>query len=65
MAWTQADIEVIERAIASGTLSVKFADEEVVYRSISDLLKARDAMRSALEGSTGKIRCTYATYSKG
>lgn len=66
MAWTESDIEVIERAISSGTLSVQFGDRSVTYRSINDLIKARNAMKSAINGSAvGGVRCTYASFSKG
>ena len=66
MAWTESDIEVIERAIASGTLSVQYADRSVTYRSVTDLLKARNAMRAVINGSSaGTTSCTYASFSKG
>lgn len=41
MAWTQADVDALDSAIKSGTRQVRFADREVTYMSMDDLLKAR------------------------
>lgn len=42
MALTAADIDVLDRAIASGVLEVRFADGRTVkYRSLDDLLRAK------------------------
>ena len=48
MAWTQIDLDAIEEAIASGTLRVEYNDRTIVYRSIDELLKAREAIKRAL-----------------
>ncbi len=52
MAFTQSDLDAIEAAIASGATSVQFSDRLVVYRSISDLLKARATVIAELNVST-------------
>ncbi|MCL2344780.1 MAG: hypothetical protein FWC58_02855 [Desulfobulbus sp.] len=44
MAFTQEDIERIDRAIAKGERVVRFTDRTVEYRSIDELIKARNAM---------------------
>jgi roadblock/LC7 domain-containing protein len=42
MAWTSADLERIDTAIASGTLSVRFSDGRMVtYQSTEAMLRAR------------------------
>lgn len=42
MAFTSADIATLDRAIASGTLKVRFdSGREVTYRSLDELLRAR------------------------
>lgn len=48
MAYTAADLTTIERAIASGSRRVRFADQEVEYRSLDELMKARDEIKAAL-----------------
>ena len=63
MAFTTTDLDRIERAIATGELTVTVDGETVTYRSVSDLTKARDMIRGALE-SSGQIvarpRVSYA-----
>lgn len=54
MAFTSTDLDRIERAIATGELTVTVDGETVTYRSVSDLTKARDMIRGALE-SSGQI----------
>jgi hypothetical protein len=40
MAWTQADLDVLKAAYASGTLRVRFSDgKEVTYPTGDDLLR--------------------------
>lgn len=52
MAFTQAQIDAIDRAIASGELEVEFDDKRVKYRSMNELMQARAfiANRVAQEG---------------
>lgn len=65
MAWTDSDLTVIEAAIASGELRVKYQDKEVEYRSLEELLKARDLIREALGTvDRGSVR-TYSEFSRG
>lgn len=51
MAWTSAQLEALESAIAQGTLTVEYADKKVTYRSLEDMLRLRDLMRRELIGS--------------
>lgn len=48
MAFTQKDLDAVEAAIASGELSVKSDGREVTYRSMADLMTARDTIRRGL-----------------
>lgn len=48
MAWTQTELDLIETAIAKGERLVRFADRTVEYRSINELLSARDAIKAEL-----------------
>ena len=60
MAHTQADLDAIKAAIASGEQSVEVAGRKVVYRSVDDLRKARDdiaaELASAASASTSAVR---------
>jgi hypothetical protein len=66
MSWTTTDLTAIETAIASGELRVKFSDREVQYRSIDELLKARDVIKGVLSPSStsGATSCTLASFTK-
>lgn len=49
MAVTQADIDALERAVATGESKVRFADgREVTYRSVADLERALGILRPKL-----------------
>ena len=52
MAWTQVDLDAIEAAIASGKLDVQYSDKRVRYRSIAELLQAREVIRAKLAAAT-------------
>ncbi|WP_310498302.1 phage head-tail joining protein [Sandarakinorhabdus sp.] len=43
MAFTQSDLDAIDRAIGSGLTSVKYADgSTAAYRSLDEMLRVRD-----------------------
>ena len=56
MAYTTTDLESINRAIASGSLSVAFGDRSRTYRSMSELREARDIIKGDLEAANGRRR---------
>ena len=64
MAFTQSDLDAIESAIASGATSVQFSDRLVVYRGVSDLLKARATVIAELTAAT-RPRLVYGVANKG
>ena len=51
MAYTVAQLEAIQAAIASGELTVSYEGKTVTYRSMDDLLKAEARIRAALEAA--------------
>lgn len=53
MEWTQADLEAINTAIATGAKRVRFQTHEVEYQSVNDLLKVRAIIIAALAPTTG------------
>lgn len=59
MAFTQDDLAAIDRAIASGELSVTHNGRSVTYRSMSDLLRARDRIERSLVAAAGGRSGTY------
>jgi 5-keto 4-deoxyuronate isomerase len=48
MAFTQAQIDALDTAIASGTLRVRHGDKDITYRSVDEMMAARSAMVRAL-----------------
>ena len=50
-----ADLIELERAVASGTLIVKYRDQEVTYRTLDEMLKIIHLMRSRLCGVGGTV----------
>ena len=56
MAVTQQQIDDLNNAIASGERVVVLNGQSVTYRSIDDLIKARDTLRAELVGQTGTKR---------
>jgi hypothetical protein len=67
MAFTQAQLDAVETAIASGELKVMFDGREIIYRSIDDLLKARNTIKASLQASgvtTAVPRVSYASISR-
>ena len=64
MAFSTADLTSIETAIATGEMTVDIDGRRVTYRSIDELLKARNTIRAALQelGASAKApRTSYAT----
>lgn len=49
MTFTTTDLNAIESAIASGELTVISEGRQVTYRSMLDLIRARDVIRKELQ----------------
>lgn len=64
MAWTTDDLDALKKAIAQGALSVKYADKEVTYRSLSEMLKIKELIETEL-GLNTKSGRIYANFNKG
>lgn len=64
--WTQADLTKLERAIATGTLSVSYDDgRRVVYRSLEDMETIRRQIMGAVDPNSLGPRRKVAAHSKG
>lgn len=59
MAYTQADLQRIETAIAGAELEVQYGDKRVKYRNMAELRAARnDIIKSLQEASVPPSRIT-------
>lgn len=57
MAFTTADLEAIDRAIASGELTIRSADGKMVtMRSMSELLEARSVIVAGVASGASQPR---------
>ncbi len=65
MAYTLTQLEVLTAAIAQGALTVKYADKEVTYRSLDDMMRIKREMEKELYPTTQKSSRRYAEFSKG
>ncbi|HXV30015.1 MAG TPA: hypothetical protein VD840_06765 [Sinorhizobium sp.] len=65
MAWTQADLDAINAAIATGARRVRFQTHEVEYHSVSDLLRARDLIKSEIDGASDGGGAIFAEFQGG
>ncbi len=54
MAFTTADLAAVEESLAKGVLRVRMGDRDVEYRSVDELIKARDAIQAELSTASGK-----------
>jgi hypothetical protein len=64
MSWTQADLSNLNRAIVTGTKRVTVDGKTVEYRSMEELVAARDMVVRELGLSNSPAR-KFGTYSKG
>lgn len=64
MAFTQQNLDVLDAAIATGTLTVEYNGKRVTYRSIDELIRARNLIKSDLENRSGAggSRSSIGTY---
>lgn len=57
MSFTQKHLEAIERAIARGEKIVRYSDRTVEYRTVDELLRAREEIsRSLISAATPRSR---------
>jgi len=59
---TQAQIDELEAAVASGILSVKTGEQEVTYQNIDAMKRALDQLRSEAGQNVGRV--TLAEFSR-
>lgn len=64
MAYSQADIDALEMAIASGAKKVKFSDRETEYRDLNEMKQILNDIKAAV---SGKRRAPYVakSFSRG
>jgi len=56
MAFTTADLTAIDAAIKSGALSVSYNNRTINYRSVAELLQARETILADIQTAAGTRR---------
>jgi hypothetical protein len=68
MAWTQADIDALKRAIAGGTRRVRYESggeaRDVTYRSLAEMMQTLDLMQREVAGA-GRSRSVLVSHDRG
>jgi hypothetical protein len=59
MAYTQAQLEALQEALASGTLTVTYEGRSITYRSVQELQRAIAVVQNALNQQSGKRTRQY------
>jgi len=66
MVYTTDQYQQLTAAIAQGALKVKYADKEVEYRSLAEMLRIKSLMEKDLGiNSSASGRRVYAQFTKG
>ena len=59
MAFSQSDLDAIDNAIKGAELTVQFADRRVTYRSMDELMKARQLIGGEVSSSNNLLYPRY------
>ncbi len=62
MAFTSADLDAINSAIAQGAKRVRFQTHEVEYQTIAEMLRARDVIKAEIETPAANGGAMFARY---
>lgn len=67
MALTQDDVDTLERAVATGELSVTYEGRSVTFRSIAELLRALDYAKAQVAAGSagGAVTQSFAAFDRG
>jgi hypothetical protein len=67
VAWTVADLDKIDRAIAEGGImkSIAFADQTYTFRDVDEMLTLRAWIAQSLAAATGISTTRLSAHSKG
>lgn len=67
MAYTLTQLQAVEAAIASGELTVEYEGKRVTYRSMGELIQARDLIKAELIAAgtlPEETRVSYASFGR-
>jgi hypothetical protein len=64
MAYTQADIDALELAMASGAKKVRIRDRETEFRDLTEMRAILKVMKESLSGSK-RTAHTFSSFDRG
>lgn len=64
-AFTQAQLDELEKSIAAGVLSVKYQDRTVTYQSLTEMIRIRDLIKKELGQVSTQNQRVLMSHSKG
>jgi len=64
MAYTQTDIDNLERAMAKGVMEVEYSGQRVRFQSLNEMRAQRDAMKAEMAGSASRPRFADTIYDR-
>lgn len=56
MAWTQANVDALKAAIATGALTVRYGDVSTTYRSLAEMRETLSMMEREVAEAAGTTR---------
>jgi hypothetical protein len=63
--FTQSQLDALETMIAGGILESEYDGKRIKYRSMAELIRARDTVRGGLTTSAARITHVNPTYDPG
>ena len=63
--WTEEERDALREAIATGALVVKYEDQTVTYRSLSEMRALLREMEESITGKPSGVRVRYPRTSTG
>lgn len=67
MAFTQADVDLLDAAIVAGrgARTMAFSDQTVTFHSVDEMLRLRSVMLQEVTQTAGRVSTRLAAFSKG
>jgi hypothetical protein len=65
MSYSQAQLDNLESMIAGGVLESEYDGKRIKYRSMAELIRARDTVRAGLASSAPRVTHVNPTYGPG
>lgn len=63
--FTQGQLDALEAMIAGGVLESEYDGRRIKYRSLNELIRARDTVKGALQSSAPRITHVNPTFDPG